>query len=422
MTPNTPIMPIEFWRAEMGYNPWHFWGIQHATVAPVNSKCNDVLHEYSWQGADEVGRSEIRKTIMAAEKILFDNLSYWPGPVYSEDTLPWPKYVDRRLYRTARRDAMGGWVPVTLNEGYIQAMGVEELTLVQAGAAVVYSDADGDGVADTFTVTVPTTVTNPAEIAVYFVLADRVDDDSGLSARWRIEPVHVVISGGNAVIKGKRWLAVIPKLYESKANYPFDAAITTPFITTCDVYRRHTNANGLVSTSDSQSALIWESRPCDCCGSGIPSSTDPAAEGWVAGRAGIRMKFEGVVVPAEAVYDATTGTWSHPCTCFGSCGEPDRVLVRYLAGLDLDQYGWVQKTMRTMVSRLAAAEMTARICACDVANKEWSNWAFDVARVTGPEQYQANLDVLNNPLGTRRGHIFAWQQIKSLARSVGMLA
>ena len=68
------------------------------------------------------------------------------------------------------------------------------------------------------------------------------------------------------------------------------------------------------------------------------------------------------------------------------------------------------------------AEMTRRICACDAANREWSNWQFDVSRINGPEVYQINLDVLNNPLGTRRGHIYAWQQIKGLARTTGMLA
>lgn len=406
----------------MGYNPWHFWGLSDNTVAPVTSKCNDVVKEYNWQATDEIGRSEIRAAIMTAEKILFDNLSYWPAPVYTEDTLPWPKFIDRRLYRTARRDAMGGWIPVTLNEGYVQNIGIETLSLIQAGAAVVFSDADGDGLNDTFTITQATAVTHPEEIAVYFATADRLGDDSEISARWRIEPVHVTIAAGIATIKGKRWLVVKPQKYESRANYPIDSTDAANFITTCDVYRRYTKIDGQVSTVDSQAALIWESKPCSCCGSSIPNSTDPASEGWLAARSGIRDSYNGIVVPAEAVLDAATGTWSHPCGCLGTCGEPDRVLVRYLAGVGLDQHGWMQQNMRTLVSRLASAEMAARICACDIANKEWSNWAFDISRVNGPETYQANLDVMNNPLGTRRGHIFAWQQIKSLARVVGMLA
>jgi hypothetical protein len=423
MTPNTPIMPLDFWRQEIGFDPWHFWGLSDATYTPVTSKCNDVVFEHSWQATDEAGRAEIRLAIMTAEKILFDNLAFWPAPVYSEDTLPWPKYNDRRLYRTARKDAMGGWIPIMLNEGYVQNTGIETLTLLQAAVVPVFTDADGDGLNDTFTITVATTVTDPDEIAVYFVVADRLDDDAELSARWRIEPVHVTISAGVATIKGKRWLVVKPVKYESKANYPIDPTVAANFITTCDVYRRFTYRDGQVSYTNSQAALIWETRPCTCCGvSSLPNSTDPASEGWIAARSGIRDAYNGIVVPAEAVYDSTAGTWSHPCTCLNTCGEPDRVLVRYLAGVGLDQHGWMQKNFRTLVSRLSAAEMTRRICACDNANREWSNWQLDISRAEGPETYQANIDVLDNPIGTRRGQVFAWNQIKSLARVVGMLA
>lgn len=424
MTPNYPIMPLDFWRQEIGYNPWHFWGLADASIVPVTSKCNDVVKEYGWQDTDEAGRADIRSAILQAEKILFDNLAYWPAPVYSQTILPWPRYIDVRLQRIGRRDARGGWIPVILPEGQIQNIGVEALTLIAAGAALVYTDEDSDGLAETFTIIQATTVTDPTQIALYFGLADRLDEDDALSARWRIEPINVSISGGNAIIKGKRWLVVKPVLYEGKSHYPIDPTVAANFITSADVYRRHTNQNGLVSTVDSQSALIWETKPCwwGCSPSSIPSGSDPASEGWVTGRAGIRSKEDGIVIPAEAVYDAATGLWSHPYTCFEVCSEPDRVLIRYLAGMELDSHGWMQRSFRTLVSRLTCAEMTRRICACDVANREWSNWQFDVSRVNAPEVYQMNIDTLNNPLGTRRGHIYAWQQIKSLARVTGMIA
>jgi hypothetical protein len=415
---------LDFWRAELGYNPWHFWGLADATIQPVTSKCNDVIREYAWQENDQAGRKEIRDAIETAEKILLDQIGYRPAPFYTEDTLPWPRYHDQKQYRLGRRDVRGGWIPVQLNEGYIQDTGIEAFTLIDGRATLVYTDEDGDGLDETFTITVATTVTDPGEIAIYFDQGDRLDEDDALSARWRIEPVNVVISGGNATIKGKSWLVVKPVLYEDEAHYPIDPTVATNFITDCDVYRRYTYKIGQ-NSGNSQSALIWESRPCwwgcDDCGS-ASGSTDPASVGLVAGRCGVRDSYNGIVVPAEAVYNSTTGYWSHPCDCLECCGEPDRVLVRYLAGLDLDSLGHMQKTMRTLVTRLAAAEMSKRICACDQANREWSNWQFDVSRVNGPEQYQYGLDVFNNPLGTRRGHIYAWQQIKQLARPVGMLA
>ncbi len=421
MSINFPIMPLEYWREQIGYNPWHFWGLADKNIVPVTSKCNDVVHEYSWQGADEAGRSEIRASIMTAEQTLFDYLGYWTSPVYSEKNVPWPRYVDNRLSRSGRTDARGNWMPIQLDEGWIQNIGIEAYTLISAGAAVVYTDEDGDGLFETFTVTQVTSVTNTHELALYFAVADRLDEDSTLSARWRIEPVNVTISAGTATFKGKRWLVVKPSLYEDVDNYPIDPTVAANFITTCDVYRHYTYTEGSNSAVDSQSALIWESRPC-CWGCGTPSSTDPASEGWVAGRCGIRNAYNGIVVPAEAVYSLTTLTWSHPSGCFSTCGEPDRVLIRYLAGYPLDSYGHTDRKMRTLVARLAAAEMTRRICACDTANREFYNWQFDVSRVEGPETFQASLDVLDNPLGTRRGHIYAWQQIKSLARVSGILS
>lgn len=422
MTQDTPIMPLDFWRQELQYNPWHFWGLADANIVPVTSKCNDVVREYGWQENDQAGRADIRAAIMTAEQILFDNLEYWPAPAYSENTLPWPRYHDQRLYRSARMDARGGWVPVRLPEGYVQACGIKAYTELDDAAALVYTDQDGDGLLDTFTCSVATSVTDPDEIAVYFQTADRLTEDNWLSDRWRIEPVNVSFLAGTATIYGKRWLCVKPSIYEDKDHYPIDPTVATNFITHVMIYRRYTDITGQNAVTNSQSALIWESKPC-CWGCDtVANSTDPASEGWVAGRAGIRDALNGIVVPAEAVYDAVSATWSHPCTCLDTCGEPDRVLVRYLAGLPLDSHGWMEKKMRTLVSRLTCAEMTRRICACDIANREWSNWSFDVSRINTPETYQASLDVLNNPLGTRRGHIFAWQQIKSLARVVGMLA
>lgn len=417
----SPLLPLDFWRQEIGYSPWHFWGIADNTIIPVTSRCNTLVYEYSWQQADQAGRADIRAAIITSEQILFDNLQFWPAPAYSVETHPWPRYIDQRLMRYGRSDVRGGWIPIQLGEGEIQACGVQALDLITASAPVVYADNDGDGISEDFTVTIASTVSED-EIAIYFIAADRVAGDDDIDPRWRIEPVNVKRSGANLLITGKRWLVVKPKLYESQANTPIDPLDNTKFASTVDVYRRYTYMDGTDSQSDSQSALIWESRPCRWgCNSNIPNSHDPASEGWVAGRSGIRHSEDGIVIPAEAVYNAVTGSWEGPNSCISVCSEPDKVLIRYLAGRPLDIQGHMYKPMRTLVSRLACAEMPRRICACDTANREWSYWQFDISRADGPETYQS-FNLVSNPLGTRRGHIYAWNQIKSLARTVGMLA
>jgi hypothetical protein len=321
----------------------------------------------------------------------------------------------------SRRDARGGWIPVQLNEGQIQDVGTEAYTILASGAVVTYADHDGDGIKEDFSVTIASAI-DPSEIVLYFTSTDWTYDENFFSPKWRIEPVQVQASGANIVITGKRWLVVKPGIYEDKTNYPVDPLIDANFITVADVYRRYTEKNGITSTT-SQAALIWETRPCYWgCNNTLANSTDPASEGWVVARCGIRDAENGILIPAEAVYNAVTGTWSNPGTCFDICSEPDKVIMRYLAGFKLDFQGNMFKTMRTLVSRLAAAEMTRRICACDNANREWSNWQFDLGRSNSVETYQVSPETLSNPIGTRRGHLFAWQQFKSLARVIGTLA
>ena len=424
MNQDTPILPLDLWRDVIQYHPWHFWGMATDTIPglKLTSNCNSLVYEYGWQGTDQAGREDVRNAIMNAEKILYDNLVFWPAPAYGDQILDWPRYNNQRLMRLGRMDARGKWIPLILKEGEIRNLGIEAFTSLDPAALLVFSDEDGDGLNDTFTTTVATTVTDPNEIAVYFTAADRLSTDNSLSARWRIEPVKVSISAGTATIKGKRWLIVKPVIYQDKDHYPIDPTIAANFITTVHIYRRYTYRDGVDALTDSQAALIWESHPCWWGCSNPAGSSDPSAEGWVAGRGDVKNSTDGIVSAAEAVYNATTGTWSGPSDCFAACsGEPDRVLIRYLGGLELDKDGWMQRSMRTTVARLAAAEMTRRICACDQANREFSNWQQDVSRITGPETYQAGLTVLDNPLGTRRGHIYAWQQIKSLARTVGTL-
>src|SRR3990172_7172927 len=128
MIPNTPIMPLDFWREEIGYNPWHFWGLADSSVVPVTSNCNDVVREYAWMNANEAGRNELRQAIMTAENILSQRLGYWASPIYNEVTVPWPKFYNKRQFRLAITDIRGGWLPVGLDEGHVHVCGVETFT------------------------------------------------------------------------------------------------------------------------------------------------------------------------------------------------------------------------------------------------------------------------------------------------------
>lgn len=408
------LMPLEEWREQMAYHPFHFWQLANSLI-PVNSKCSMLVLEHAYQSADTVGREEVRKAIIAAEMKIRPYLGYSVMPHYVIETLPWPRYPDARFDYRGYSAADGRWKTVRLSEGYIKAAGVEKLDLID-DAEVTYSDEDGDGVIDTFTLSAATTVTDQDEIAVYFAEDDRYDD-SAAGERWRIAPVTVRISGGTVTVRGRAWLCVRPILYEGyvKLDNPAVDPNGDVLAETLEVYRRYTSAGTEYDTA--QAVLVWETRPWPewACPTG---SSDAAGEAYALARVGLRDARLGIVDVAESVYHADSASWS---LARGEtwCRPPDRVIVRYLAGYPLEN-GRMNPRFRRMMARFSAAELSGSICACDSANRELYDAQFDLSRAGGDEQYSTTPEMLGNEFGRRRGQFEAWQFVKSAALRRGV--
>lgn len=432
------LLPLDTWRSIISFHPTHFWGVAGTgtEALAVDTSCESIVRQYAWQNSDAVGRQEIAEAIEIAESRLREYLSYSVAPRYVTETLPWPQYLDLSFALWGAAGADDRRLSVQLSEGYVQAVGVEQLTAIQAAAAVVYSDSDGDGIDDLFTVTAaaPSGPTDIKEVAVYFAAADRfngADFTDAIGDHWRVQPVTVTLSGGNVIVKGAKWLLVKPIKYEGFSNVGANGLEPTTaanFATTLDLYRRTTNTDGTTS-STSQAVIIWETPPGDgcCCGctdvstafSGSPY--DPAAVANAIARVGVRDAKRGIVLPAESSYDATTGIWSS--LNWSVCRPPDRVLIRYYAGHPLDSTGQMDQKWRVIVARLAAAELTRPICGCTDANRALAYWQFDLARTSGAndEAYGAvSAEDLENPFGTRRGAVYAWRQVKHLRQLRGI--
>jgi hypothetical protein len=427
-------LPLETWRQIMQVHPWWFWGIADASLLSTSADgCSSLTRQYAWQNSDAASRSELAKAIATAENILAEHLGYWPAPVYLSETKAWP----------SNSGAWGRWWNVQLTNGYIQAIGVEAHTLISAATAVTYTDTDGDGYMDTFTVgPIATTVTDPNEIALYFATADRFsagDVSSDVGERWRIAPLVVTLSGGNVMVRGPAWLLIKPITYEGVTNVGANGlspalatGVPTHYATTVDLYRRWTNPDGTTNTT-SQGAIVWETRPCHgwyCCCDGCSAASqafsgspfDPAATAVALARVGIRDALNGIVSLGEAAFDTTSGVWSS--LDWTVCDVPDRVVVRTLAGYPLGADSQMARIYQTVVARLAAAELARPICGCADANRELYRWQFDVARTGGAndEIYGAiSAADLDNPIGTRRGHIAAWRFIRDRLHVRGFL-
>lgn len=421
----TNLLPLDSWRKYMGYNPFHFYGLSNSTV-PVTSSCNTLVWKYEWQRVDAVGRAEIAQAIEAAEARLQEYLGYSVAPHYVIKTVPFPKYLDIDQWRRGLNiGADGKMLPISLREGLLQAVGVESIITI-GSAAVAITDQDSDGVNDTFTCTIATTITDPDQIAVYFQTADRVDSDLN-NEDWRVRPVQVSIAAGTATIRGRSYLIVKPIKYEGVITNPgngFDPNVNGNYVAALTIAARVTDPNGQ-TVDTAQATLLWETVPCygwwGCYGSGntynppaySTNANDPAAVGMAVARVGIRDANLGQVLPAQAVYDATGAQWR--AVDWSTFREPDRVTLRYLAGYPLEN-GDMANKWRVIVARMAAAELARPICACDAANQQLYHWQFDVSRAGGAnsEQYSIAPADLDNPFGTRRGQVWAWKQVRNL--------
>lgn len=406
------LLSLENWRRIISYHPWHFWQLADNDIIPVTSNCNSIVRQYAWQNADAGGRSDVLEAIEHAESSLAELLTFWPMPRYAKKTLQFPQFYDRGVWRISHADGDGRWLDVNLpSEGFIDSLGPVDLDLL-GSQAVTFSDDDEDGLKENFaTAAIATSETDPDNIAVYFSTADRLDD---VLDNWRILPVEVTISAGSVIVTGKKWQIVRKILYEGAGKVAIAPTVVGNFAVTLDIYVRKTNVTG-ITNDEAQSLLIWETSPYPnwavCCSNGVDdSSTDPAAEAIGIARAGIRNSEMGIVNLGRAAYNADTGVWS--AINWGICRPPDRATVRYYAGYPL-QNGDMAKKMQIAVARLAAAELPHKICACDQSNRELHRWQFDLSRSNLPEEYAFfSANDLENPLGTRRGHVYAWKFVK----------
>lgn len=405
------LLPLDEWRRIMGFNPFHFWGLANPTV-PITAACNALVFQYAWQNVDAIGRHEIVEAIISAERLLHEHLGFAVAPQFESDELTFTYYFDPRGTYLSSIDALGRWLSLQTKSQHIQTIGSQALTLI-GEAAVTLSDADSDTLEETFTLSIATTVTDVNQIAVYFVAADRFDG-SDVSERWRVQPVSVSVAGGTATIKGKAWTIVRPVLYEGFNKDALDPDVAGNFASSLAVYR-------LAVDTTQQGEFIWETSPGDCEGCNNPvtlNESDPSGYTLEPARYVVRNAELGFVAGETAELDTVANEYI--ATAWPVSYAPQKARVNYKAGISLEsdgvRNGQMAERMKVIVARLAAAEMAKTICGCEVANRELSRWQFDLARTAGAgdEAYQIGFKDLENPFGTRRGHLYAWKQIEMM--------
>lgn len=391
------LLSIFEWGKIMGVNPWNL--SQFGEGLPernTRKNCQSVWFQHQWQ-RDYLSREEIGNAIEKAEAALALELHFWPAPKYIEETAEeWNRISNRYAYGSSL-DVRYQWNSLTLEYGMVQGGGSLARTAI-GDTAVNRTDTDGDGLADRFTATIATSVTDASEIAVYYTATDRMGNP--VDETWRIRPVVVTISGGNATITGHACLLAKPELEEGYNADALDASAASSYVTQISVYRvyRDTTAS---DTSPSQGYALWDYAPTNF------DPTNPAGQSTVPVFIGERFAQMGQVYAAYA-------------NCCGFCSdwrEPDRVMVKYLAGYPRQSNGLMNQMMADIVAHLATAWLPESSCGCDREDRIIAWWR-GLPNEGAEKSRLVTFNEIQNTFGERRGASYAyWRMLR--ARNLG---
>lgn len=287
-----------------------------------------------------------------------------------------PTWVSEQL----KLDSRGDYTRQTLRlkYGFIQQMGQRTQTIIAGGPFnVTYSDADSDGIQDTATITVNTTVA-ANEIQVFFQVADGAP--AAADPRYQIDDVVVTSNGTVATITGHKALFVKPSAVWAKqydtAGQRFVGSYSTGgnFVTAVDVYRVY---------NDPTNAVQLLMQP--------PAGTaTPDTAVGVGHIRDVRESFIRVeLATGQPVLSKT----------------PYAVKIFYQAGYPLDN-GRITPHLETAAIRLANASMPRQASFVDpVVLRQWTDDQQQISQAVSRE------DALN-PFGLLAGQFEAWKILK----------
>jgi hypothetical protein len=403
----------------MGVNPVHFNGGEGNAIKifPLQQNCNDFWPQYAWQQNDRLSREELADAIYSAEQDLARAVGYYAAPTWiAQETHTFPRHHRRDVWQSGGLNVRGARKSLKLQFGKFIQAGQRAVSIVQAGAAVVYSDPDGDGFNELATITAATTLTDECEIKLYFA------GHSG-EPEWEIRPVLTKsISGGNVTTTVNSWLLFDPDLWEA---YPGDVTtsfaaiainVAADFVTTVDVYREYTDF------SQASAVFYWEPDAINISGfCSVCSGTGCAACSLTTQDGCIHMRGDpddGIAVPVPGSYDADNAQWA--AAAFSVCRDPDSAKVYYCAGNLGDRWRMgatceaLSEFWAQTIAMLATARLPKPPCSCNHVRARYEELRRDLAMIGRESSTILDPNLLSNPFGTRAGEISAWRRVSGL--------
>lgn len=393
----------------MGINPVHFMGGFGQTVWP-NSPCSKVYPRHTWQSSDRVSLEAIAHAIRNAEEEIADLLGFPLAPtwIYNEPAR-YPQIWRSDAIGRSFVDARGRPKSIRTKWRKVVGVGRRGLTAI-AEPLVSYTDADGDGFFETATLTVTTTVTDPRELKVYFY-------DKDAEEEWEIRGARSkTISGGVATLVFDSWLFIHPDMTGAypvlDGSYPVDVSSTTNLVEQVEVYREYMDITQVTSQ------FFWEPGPsgdaaCTSCGgTGCTACSLIVQDGCLF----VRDIDLGLVAPQPGTYSAANGSWT--LNDWTVSREPDQVKMWYRAG-DMSRRFLRNVTSDPLkddyayaIAYLATARLGRTLCSCATVAALVERLQTDLTLLSPEVSHFSGQVTQNNPFGTMRGEVWAWQRIQ----------
>lgn len=418
MIQETPtLLPIATWAKILGVNPLHIQQVAVQSQLTSAEQCGTPAMQYAWQATGRIGREDIATAIATAEQLFRDYTKFSPLPDWYVQEYDLHAQLNQPELNPWANWSVGGRPrTVTLQNGYFIGGGQRMQTVIQAGAAVVYTDPNGDGYAELATVgPIATTVTDVNQIAVYMAAADTHLAAGAPAAE--IRPITVSISAGMLTITFRRELGVLPDLVTALEPEAVDGTDNASFVSTVDVYQRYTDP--------STSVMIgWLPFPsCGWCGDGTCSACGESVD---YGCLLQRDERRSIVSFHPGTYDADTLTWTQDA--WPEWRAPDFVRAWYRAGWrDESQarpYYDMDPLWARAITYLSVSMLDRPFCGCDSVSEIINRWQTDLAlnqsNGAGSTSWQNAEQVLTCPWGTRQGAVWAWNAVQDQAMGTGL--
>lgn len=401
----TKLSLAEYFRI-LGMNPLHYEQVQLAGNGGPNMQrvaCSSAVFQSNWRQADRVSRDEIALAIARAEADLEAFLGYRLLPDWEYDE--WHELARpnrKELINLGQINRRGYQQAVQLDWRKFVVGGQRAATAIAEEIAIAWSDEDLDGYEETGTVTVATVVEDECEIRLFYPGHDG-------DPEWEIRPVNVSIINNIATITFRRELAVSELLLFALPNSDGQMPVANglddaDFLAVVDVYR-------IYNDPSQQAMLMWEQILPEWSRCGCPACQFSIQSGCLHTRGDRDLSH---VAWTTAEWDADE--YAFKGTYLEFCRTPDAIRTWYLAGHQKRGMRCSKHIMDPDWARTVAYYATSMLerPMCDCSADTYDYWRSDLAVIGGTgvdvafSPAQGNL---NNPLGTRRGAIHAWNRL-----------